>query len=178
MNTCIILGVIAVGIIWLAAAFLLICICHKRIMTSATAVGTLLMALFASVFCIIQQAICHYAPNVWGISIFFLVLIVCILLAMWFLLTGTLIVKEDCLYRLTWYMIFRKYTYAEIDHYTLGWDRTTVNTRFGPRKSSTYEIDVQFCDNSYSTISFRNENDPKAVLLREMLRAHRCLRKK
>lgn len=64
MNTCIILGVIAVGIIWIAAAFLLLCICHKRIMTSATAVGTLLPALFASVFCIIQRAICHYAPDV------------------------------------------------------------------------------------------------------------------
>ena len=178
MNTCIILGVIAVGIIWIAAAFLLLCICQKKLMTSATVVGTLLPALFASVFCIIQQSICHYAPDVWWISIFFLVLIACILLAMWFLLSGTLIVKEDCLYRLAWYMVFRKYTYVEIDHYMLGWDRTTVNTRFGPRKSSTYEIDVQFCDNSYSTISFCNENDPKAILLRETLRTHRCRRKK
>ena len=178
MYICNTIGIISVGLIVIMAAWLLLCIRHKRIMTSATAVGTLLLALFASIFCIIQQAICHYAPEVWWISILFLVLIVCILLAMWFLLSGTLIVKDDCLYRLAWYMVFRKYTYAEIDHYMLGWDSSTVVRRSGAHKVSTYEIDIRFCDHADASISFRNENDPKAVLLREMLRAHRCRRKK
>ena len=178
MNICNIVGTIEIGLIGMMTAALLVCICHKRVMTSATLSGTLLVMLFAGAFYTAERSICRYAPEVWWISILFLLLNGFLLIVDWYMLAGTLIVKDDCLYRLRPYPVFRKYTYAEIEYYMLGWDRTTSNTRFGSRRSSTYEIDVQFCDKAYSTISFRNENSSKAILLREALRAHRCRRKK
>lgn len=178
MNICIIIGAIAVGLTWIMAAVELFFIRHKIAMISATVSGTILMPFISLTFHCIQQAICYYAPEVWWISILFFLFILCILLAMWFMLIGTLIVKEDCIYRLGWYMVFRKYTYADVDHYIVGWDTSTIVGRFGSRKVSTYEIDIQFNDKTYSSISFRNENVPKAVLLRDNLRSHRCRRKK
>ena len=174
MQLMIYIGIIQSALVLLMSMISLIAILHPKTMTSATVSTTVLLPLGSLFMTWAQRGFCRAVPDMWWFSIFFLFINWLVGLGSWIILTGTLVAKDDCIYRIPWYILPRKYTWADVDHYYSGWDQY----RRKRRVSKNFEIEICFADGAESTIFFKEDTTPKAVCLLNLLRTHRCKRKK
>ncbi|MGM9637482.1 MAG: hypothetical protein ACI3YK_05810 [Eubacteriales bacterium] len=126
------------------------------------------------VLLILELAMYHYAPHVWGIAYIFIVLNIYLLVLQYFLLLGSTVFTKNHIYRLTASLTFRKYSYSDVIGYVMKYSSGTVIRKFGVSKVRTYDTEVYFADQQYAHFSTNKPDAGKVACIKKLLEAHHC----
>ena len=113
-------------------------------------------------------------PEAWGASYIFIFVNILISLAPYCLLQSSLIFTKNHIYRLNYFLIPKRYSYKDVVRYRMQYDSTIHHSRFGPHKIISYEVEIWFSDNKYSSFSTKNQDRRKVRYIKNLLTENHC----
>lgn len=176
MTFTLILGIFIFTVSMLLAIFSLIGKIFRNI-------GAISFGILPNIFFIIFPYFClefefdliYNSPHDWGISYFFIVLNLYFLAFQYLLVVGSAVFTRNNIYRLSKYLIFKKYSYDDVIGYSMKKDSCVTRRRWGLTKVTiTFDVEIHFCDETLASFSTSNENDKKISYIRKILEEHRC----
>lgn len=126
------------------------------------------------VFFIVERAMFYY--DVWWASIIFIVMNTGIVVAEFLIMLNSGVFGKNNLYRLTPFMIFKRYSYGDVIGYKMKLTAGTVVRKFGQKTVKTYDIEIYLSDNTYISFSVKNDDNPKIAHIKSLLESHHCRR--
>ena len=147
----------------------------KKVGTTNFGIALVLFFIFFPCFCLaFELAIFYPTPNVWGIAYFFIAMNVYFLVILYFFIVGSAIFTKKSIYRLTKFLLWKKYSYDDVIGYVMKKSSGIVAGRFGQRKAVTFDVEIYFNDNQYSSFSTRDQNNIKVAHIKQLLEEHKC----
>jgi len=115
--------------------------------------------------------------QIWGIAFIFIFMNLMFVVIQYFLLVGSVIFTKKYIYRVTKFLLLKRYTYDQVIGYTMKKDSGWSYSRFGGKhKAITYEVQIFFTDKKYSNFALKNEESRKAIRIKGILEEHNCRR--
>jgi hypothetical protein len=112
----------------------------------------------------------------WGIAYIFIALNIYFLIIQYVYLIGSAIFTKNSIYRLTKFLVWKKYSYDDVIGYVMKKDSGRVVTRFGQEKVVTFDVEIYFNDNQYVDFSTKDQNNRKITYIKRILEEHHCHR--
>ena len=90
------------------------------------------------------------------------------------MLVGSAVFTKKHIYRLTNFLIFKRYDYADVIGYVMKNTSGTVHGKYGSCKVVSFEVEIYLRDDQYISFSTRNSSDKKIMHIKSLLKEHRC----
>lgn len=147
-------------------------------------IGAMSFGIFTNIFFIIFPCFClmfeiemiYNSPDVWGVAYFFIALNLYFIAIEYFCLVGSAVFTKNHIYRLSKFLIFKKYSYDDVIGYVMKKVSGVKYGRGGPRKVITFDVEIYFSDDTLAEFSTRDEYDSKISYIKNLLEEHRCHR--
>ena len=75
---------------------------------------------------------------------------------------------------MNYFLIPKRYSYKDVVRYRMQYDSTIHHSRFGPHKIISYEVEIWFSDNKYSSFSTKNQDRRKVRYIKNLLTENHC----
>ena len=92
-----------------------------------------------------------------------------------FLVNSAIFTKNN-IYRLTKFLVWKKYSYDDVIGYVIKKSAGRVLGRFGQRTVVTLDVEIYFRDNQYADFSTKDQNNKKIAYIKQLLQDHHCHR--
>lgn len=99
-----------------------------------------------------------------------------LLVPQYLLLVNSAVFTRRSIYRLTKFLMWKRYRYDDVVGYVMKKTSGTVYKRFGPRTVVTYDVEIYFNDNQYADFSVKDESSRKVRNIKRLLEEHHCHR--
>ncbi|MBQ8696484.1 MAG: hypothetical protein IJ519_02085 [Clostridia bacterium] len=147
-------------------------------------VGVISFGIITNIFIIIFPLFClifelemiYNSPDVWGVAYFFIALNLYFIAIEYFFLVGSAVFTKNNIYRLSKFLIFKKYSYDDVIGYVMKKDSGVIYRRGGPRKVITFDVEIYFSDDTLAEFSTKDEHDSKILYIKNLLEEHHCHR--
>ena len=126
----------------------------------------------------LEQMIFQTAPDVFGIAYIFIVMNVFSLIIPYYILVGTPIFGKKYIYRVTYFLTLKKYSYKDVIRYRMKYESGRTFGRFSHEKVITYMFEIYFSDKHYSEFHVKKQNDKKITYIKKILEDNRCKKNK
>jgi len=128
-------------------------------------------------FCLTMELVMfHTASHVWGLAYFFIAMNAYFLVMQYIFLVGSAIFTENNIYRLTKFLVWKKYSYDDVIGYVMKKTAGRVVRRFGQSTVVTFDVEIYFSDNQYVSFSTKDQNSGKVTRIKQLLEEHHCHR--
>ena len=127
---------------------------------------------------VFEQMLFQTAPEIFGVAYIFIFMNAIGLIMPYFLLVGTTIFGKQYIYRITYFLTLKKYSYEDVIRYRMKYESGIVHTRLGQRKVITYVFEIYFSDYHYSEFGVDKHNDRRITCIKKILENHRCSQNK
>ena len=172
-----IIGTVVFYLSLLAAVFIIFCGLLKIFGVTYFGLENMLFFIIAPcIFFALEQAVFYYNDNAWWASLIFIAMNLGVLVVEYFLLVNAGVFCKNSLYRLTRYMVFKKYSYGDVIGYKMKLTAGTVVRRFGQKVVKTYDVEIYLSDNTHISFSTKHERNRKIEYIKSLLEANRCHR--
>ena len=149
----------------------------KKIGATSFGVIPVLFFLLFPCFCLtLELVMFHIAPHVWGIAYVFVAINAYFLAIQYIFLVGSAIFTKSSIYRLTKFLVLKKYSYDDVIGYVMKKSAGRVVGKFGQRTVVTFDVEIYFSDNQYASFSTKDQNNRKVVHIKQLLEEHHCHR--
>ena len=122
----------------------------------------------------LEQMILLVAPDVWWIVYIFIIANLFFILIPYNLLIGTLIFGKKNIYRVTPFLMLKRYSYQDVIRYSMKYNSEILHTRFGQKKVIVYNFEIYFSDKQCSDFGVNKHNDRKITCIKNILEDNRC----
>lgn len=166
-----ILGIAVFAVsVWLSLVDLLGSFC-KNVGTSSSVAGDILFLSGSGLFFGLQF---FMYPDIWGLAYIFIVFNIGILAMQWFLLVGSAVFTKNHIYRLTDFLIFKRYDYEDVIGYVMKNTSGTVHSKYSSRKVISFDVEIYLLDDQFISFSTKNSSDKKITYIKGLLKEHHC----
>ena len=149
----------------------------KKVGATCFGITPVLFFLLFPCFCLmLELAMFHTAPHVWGIAYFFIVLNSGFLVIQYVFLVGAAIFTKNSIYRLTKFLTWKKYSYDDVIGYVMKKTSGRVLRKYGQAIVVTFDVEIYFNDNQLADFSTKDQNTRKVVYIKQLLEDHHCHR--
>ena len=149
----------------------------KKIGATSFGIIPVLFFLLFPCFCLtLELAMFYTAPHVWGIAYFFIVMNVYFCVMQYIFLVGSAIFTKNNIYRLTKFLVWKKYSYDDVIGYIMKKSSGRVVRRFGQSNVVTFDVEIYFSNNQYASFSTKDQNGRKVAYIKQLLEEHHCHR--
>ena len=149
----------------------------KKVGATSFGIIPVLFLLLFPCFCLtLELAMFYTAPHVWGIAYFFIVMNVYFCVMQYILLVGSAIFTKNNIYRLTKFLVWKKYSYDDVIGYIMKKSSGRVVRRFGQSTVVTFDVEIYFSNNQYASFSTKDQNNRKVAYIKQLLEEHHCHR--
>ncbi len=149
----------------------------KTVGATSFGITPVLFFLLFPCFCLTMEfVIFHTAPNAWGISYVFIVLNAYFLVIQHIFLVGSAIFTKNNIYRLTKFLVWKRYSYDDVVGYVMKKTSGLVVRKFGQHTVVTFDVEIYFIDNQYAFFSTKDQNNRKISHIKQLLEEHHCHR--
>ena len=149
----------------------------KKVGATSFGITPILFFLLFPCFCLTMElAMFQNAPHVWGIAYFFIALNTCFLVIQYIFLVGSAIFTKNSIYRLTKFLIWKKHNYDDVIGYVMKKSSGRVVHRFGQHTVVTFDVEIYFSNNQYTSFSTKDQNNRKVAHIKQLLEEHHCHR--
>ena len=156
--------------VWLSLVDLLGAFC-KNVGTSSSVAGDILFLSGSGLLFGLQF---FMYPDIWGLAYIGIVFNIGILAMQWLLLAGSAIFTKKHIYRLTDFLIFKRYGYEDVIGYVMKNTSGTVHSKYGSRKVVSFEVEIYLRDDQFISFSTKNSSDKKISHIKGLLKEHHC----
>lgn len=121
-----------------------------------------------------QMCLC-VAPDVWGIAYIFIAVNLLFAILPYYFLVGSLVFGKKYIYRLTPFLVPKRYSYKNVIRYRMNYSSGIVHSRYsGPKKVITYDFEIYFDDNKHSEFNVNSHDNKKIIYIKSLLEEKRC----
>ena len=113
-------------------------------------------------------------PDTWGLAYIFIVFNLYLLAWQWFILVGSAIFTKKHIYRLTNFLIFKKYDYEDVIGYVMKNTSGTVHSKYSSHKVISFDVEIYLRDDQFISFSTKNSSDKKILHIKGLLKEHHC----
>ena len=163
-------AVVFAASVWLSLVDLVGSFC-KNVGTSASVAGDIFFLVGSGLFFGLQFIM---YPDAWGLAYVFIVFNAGMLALQWLMLVGSAFFTKKHIYRLTNFLIFKRYDYEDVIGYVMKNTSGTVHGKYGSRKVISFEVEIYLRDDQYISFSTRNSSDKKIMHIKSLLKEHHC----
>ena len=172
-----IIGLVIFIISFLLSLLIVLGTIFKKVGATSFGIIPVLFFLLFPCFCLIMElAMFHTAPHVWGIAYFFIAMNAYFFVLQYIFLVGSAIFTKNNIYRLTKFLTWKKHTYDDVIGYVMKKSSGRVVRRFGQSTVVTYDVEIYFSDKQYASFSTKDQNNRKVVHIKQLLEEHNCHR--
>ena len=133
---------------------------------------------FLAVLCLVlylSELLLYYTcPDVWGAVYVFIVMNLFLALAFYVLLLNATVFGKRHIFRVTYFLIPKKYSYRDVIRYRMKYESDVFYTRFGPERTRCYAVEIYFNDGTENCFGVNSENSRKVVYIKKTLENNRC----
>jgi len=149
----------------------------KKVGATSFGIIPVLFFLLFPCFCLtLELAMFHTAPHVWGIACFFVAMNAYFLVMQYIFLVDSAIFTKNNIYRLTKFLVWKKYSYDDVIGYVMKKSTGRVVRRSGQSTVVTFDVEIYFNDNQYASFSTKDQNNRKVAHIKQLLEEHHCHR--
>ncbi len=140
------------------------------------ALQVLILLISPCFFFLMELVIYHYAPEAFGVAYLFIFMNILMLVSQYILLFGSAIFTKNSIYRLTKFLIFKRYAYDDVIGYVMKKSSGVIRTRLGKKRVVTFDVEIYFYDGQYAYFSTKQQSDRKVQNIKRLLEDHHCHR--